>query len=901
MYHLILVVSLGLFLTSCADDLTENLAVQNVPLSVQVMEELNSLDPLKSYKTASNMSPNFRLGAALKASDLAAGGNVSALAAANFDEVVDAGIMQYAACVSDDGTMTFSNVEDFVATAQKVGVGVYGQSLIWHGQQRPKYIQALFDNRGREIKEQKQKEKEKEKEESGQQTLPTQIVYEPVACENEDLTKLTEFPYYVMGYTPEFDAEKGLLSVSPGDWYQYFIADHIPTEAGESYAIEVVIKGEGTGSFNANMGWGWGEGESTSTTVKFTEEWETVRFDFAGPVNGTSCNVVFQPGGLATTFYVRSIKVLHKTEQTGPIATTVYDDDLTQTASFPWYVMGYTPEYDAVHGLNSVSPGDWYQYFIADHITTVAGDKYAIEVEIKGEGTGSFNANMGWGWGEGESTSTTVKFTDAWTTERFDFAGPVGGTSCNVVFQPGALETTFYVRRIKVIHYETPAIESDEDEPESLWKNMVVNSDLEGDDLSAFVAKISPDAAATANVVAGEGVDGSKCIKLTVPPVVTNDYESQLWFSTPDFYPEGTVIKVSFDYKADKEAKVATQAHGDPGGDHYNHYAFAGDVNFTTEWQHFEKTVTLDGDMAKTDNGGFRSCTFNLSVAEQTTYYFDNLKMEIEEKIPAGEISSDEKVAILTKAMSEWIEGIMGAAGSSVQAWTVINEPIAESGDDGNGNYPLQHADAPNSNGNDAGETYFWQDLLGDVEYARMAVADARKAYKGNASDLLLFVNDYNLNNDADDNKKCKSLIAWIAKWEADGKTKIDGIGTELHLTCYEDAASNTKKQAAITKMFELLAASKKLVRVSALDIDFQNKSGKTLQVHELTDEQQQQMADLYKFVIKTYLEKVPSAQQYGICKWSIIDSGNQPKGLWTDQFRRKLTFKGFAEGLSGK
>ncbi len=141
----------------------------------------------------------------------------------------------------------------------------------------------------------------------------------------------------------------------------------------------------------------------------------------------------------------------------------------------------------------------------------------------------------------------------------------------------------------------------------------------------------------------------------------------------------------------------------------------------------------------------------------------------------------------------------------------------------------------------------------------------------------------------------------WVEKWEADGKTKIDGIGTELHLACYDDAATNTKKKEAVAKMFELLAASKKLVRVSALDIDFKDKSGKSLQVHELTDAQQQQMADLYKFVIKTYLEKVPSAQQYGICKWSIIDSGNQPKGLWTDQFRRKLTFKGFAEGLSGK
>jgi len=303
------------------------------------------------------------------------------------------------------------------------------------------------------------------------------------------------------------------------------------------------------------------------------------------------------------------------------------------------------------------------------------------------------------------------------------------------------------------------------------------------------------------------------------------------------------------------------------------------------------------------NNGQSHSLAFNLNDGDgvANTFYFDNITLTVEQKLPAGEIAPEEKVTILTKVMREWIEGLMGAAGSSVLAWNVVSEPIAETGDDGKGNYPLQHADAANTNGSAAGETFFWQDYLGDLEYVRMAVADAREAYKGNASDLKLFVNDYNLNNDADDNKKCKSLIAWVEKWEADGKTKIDGIGTELHLTCYEDAATNTKKQEALAKMFDLLAASKKLVKVTALDIAFQDKSGKSLQVHELTDAQQQQMADLYKFVVKTYLEKVPTAQQFGICQWTLIDSNNLPKGLWTDQFRRKLTFKGFAEGLSGK
>lgn len=62
----------------------------------------------------------------------------------------------------------------------------------------------------------------------------------------------------------------------------------------------------------------------------------------------------------------------------------------------------------------------------------------------------------------------------------------------------------------------------------------------------------------------------------------------------------------------------------------------------------------------------------------------------------------------------------------------------------------------------------------------RIAVAAAHKYYaeNGGTNPLRLFVNDYNLESDWDDNKKVKSLVHWIEKWEADGVTKIDGIGT---------------------------------------------------------------------------------------------------------------------------
>ena len=58
---------------------------------------------------------------------------------------------------------------------------------------------------------------------------------------------------------------------------------------------------------------------------------------------------------------------------------------------------------------------------------------------------------------------------------------------------------------------------------------------------------------------------------------------------------------------------------------------------------------------------------------------------------------------------------------------------------------------------------------------------------RADSQDTKLFINDYNLESDWDNNMKLKSLIEWIKRWEADGVTKIDGIGTQMHISCYVD------------------------------------------------------------------------------------------------------------------
>jgi GH35 family endo-1,4-beta-xylanase len=882
-YYYLAALSLGL-LSSCADDLTQNMTVESVPLSVQVMEELKNLEPLKSYKTASNMSQNFKIGGAVSAEDFAKGGNIGALASANLDEVTTKTEMLYGSCVADDGATDFGNVNTLVDAAKKANVGVFGSALIWNSNQRPAYYQALFDKRGEQIKEEKIKE---------MGDLPKQTVFEPVEYDKSDLTKITEFPFFVMGYTPEFSAENGLISVHPGSWYQYFIADGIKTVPGETYAIEVEIRGEGEGSFKANMGWGWGEGESTSTTVSFTDQWEKKQFEFADPVGKESCNVVFQPGGLTTTFYVKSIKILHKTEQAGPVEVTVYESDLTKVTSFPFFVMGYTPEYDAENGLNSVHPGSWYQYFIADQIPTKAGEKYGIEVEIRGEGAGSFKANMGWGWGEGESTSTTVSFTDQWETKKFEFADPVGKESCNVVFQPGGLTTTFYVRNIKVIHYEVPSLEP---EATTIEKNIVENSDCEGSENGNYVVRIK-NAGGDVNASFSDGGKSGKCIKIDVAAKVDNPWDNQFFITVPDFKdiidPESKV-ELKMDVKAAVAQKISVQTHAAPG----DYVGGFGDINAETDW----KTFTLKASMPKhAEKGQSYSLAFNLNDGDgvANTFYLDNITLTIEEKIPAGEISGEEKSKILTNVIDNWVKGLMDNTSGYVKAWDVVSDPVSDGAVQKDGGYGLQSTDKPNTK-KEYKDVFFWQDYLGDVDYVRYAVSAARRHFKGAKEDLKLFVNDYGLDSDP---KKCESLVKWLGKWEND-TVKIDGIGVQLHLTCSENESDNTTTISNISTMLSTLAATGKLVRISELDVVFKDNSGAEVKVS--SDDYkakgcEEKIGAFYKSVIAAYLSGVPSAQQYGICQWSLIDENDLPKGLWSDKFLRKQTFKGFADGLSGK
>ena len=275
-------------------------------------------------------------------------------------------------------------------------------------------------------------------------------------------------------------------------------------------------------------------------------------------------------------------------------------------------------------------------------------------------------------------------------------------------------------------------------------------------------------------------------------------------------------------------------------------------------------------------------------------------------------LTAEQKRDTLIWAMDRWIAGMMEATNGYVTAWDVVNEALSGGGNDGSGNYVLQNYENNNISdpSNVSSGVFYWQAFMGDLVYVRTAVASARKHFKGNADELKLFINDYNLESDWDDNKKVKSLVKWIEKWEADGVTKIDGIGTQMHISCFENASIQKNIENHVVNMFKIMAASGKLCRISELDMGYvrgSNRWGSALKTSQLTEEEHQKMADFYEFIVKKYFEIIPVEQQYGICQWCLTDApsnsgwrGGEPVGIWTEKFKkRKAAYIGFANGLS--
>jgi GH35 family endo-1,4-beta-xylanase len=193
------------------------------------------------------------------------------------------------------------------------------------------------------------------------------------------------------------------------------------------------------------------------------------------------------------------------------------------------------------------------------------------------------------------------------------------------------------------------------------------------------------------------------------------------------------------------------------------------------------------------------------------------------------------------------IQTIAGHFKGKVRGWDVINEMFS----DGPAGAIRNNTNTANATSNDI---FVWSEYLGR-DFGVKAFTYAAEADPA----AKLFINDYNLEFST---AKLDSLIAYVAEIRGRG-AKVDGIGTQMHVNI------NTNKDA-IDNHFKKLAATGLLVHVSEMDIGVNTSNASSIM---FTDALETTQAEMYNYIITSYMRNVPKAQRYGVTIWGLLDN----------------------------
>lgn len=273
------------------------------------------------------------------------------------------------------------------------------------------------------------------------------------------------------------------------------------------------------------------------------------------------------------------------------------------------------------------------QPFVLDWFNTTEGEDYVIRVWLKAEMDGSANLAIGT-WSTSGSATIEFKQSDDFVMYSINHTAAVTSTGNDehILWQMGSTVGTVYIQKVQIL-------QMGEDKPVlseyGTWKPLINNSDMEGEDVSSFFAKIDRDGTEpvpNAVISDGVGVDGSRGILVAATAKVDQAWDNQFWFRFNEPLEANAKYRVKFDYKADASGDIATQAHAEPGD--YIHYEMFGNISFTGDWKTYENNDgKVSSSQAKNSSGNkFQSVAFNLNdIAAANNYYFDNIYFDLYE------------------------------------------------------------------------------------------------------------------------------------------------------------------------------------------------------------------------------------------------------------------------------
>ena len=361
--------------------------------------------------------------------------------------------------------------------------------------------------------------------------------------------------------------------------------------------------------------------------------------------------------------------------------TPIYTIDYSTYQGFPFYVMGYVPEFDngcmtdfgagfgyktdaemedftggtevgtvttqggAVYHKVQLDAPAWHQYFIADGIGTKIDGKYKVVAKVKASAAVSINVNMGWGWGAGEQASQTVSIPDGADFQEvtWEYEG-IGGANCNLVAQPGGSTETIEWLSLEVYQWEKEGGRVPE------WLEDIENGDAETPWTAEQAAIAYNDMEKNFTICAWSKEKGHNMNEagdawnpfvapIVVDPLDENNHaflcdgqpattegdasswDNQFWIQSKHAWKSGLTMKIKFRYMASQDVTCNTQFHKQTPSDYLIWHSI-GDITFSQTWQTFDKDMSIGDDMA----GGW-SIAFNLnsSVKDAVKFYFDDL------------------------------------------------------------------------------------------------------------------------------------------------------------------------------------------------------------------------------------------------------------------------------------
>lgn len=537
------------------------------------------------------------------------------------------------------------------------------------------------------------------------------------------------------------------------------------------------------------------------------------------------------------------------------------------------------------------SGGEWSTQLHSSNVTAIAGHQYEISFYIRAEADGgeiriSFdNMSNGYPWVNGAKFAypntnwTRVVYNT--TTVGSEFTAT--GTPITFNFDMGQTADMIYyvdINTLQVIDLDA--------EPAEI--NLIANGGFEEGELTNWNVA---NAGAGITVVESEKTAGSYAAQLVAGSASSNDWDLQLQTDAVSLTAGGNYT-LSFYIKSDVAGKGRISFPG-----FKNEWPWM-DWTGTGAGSHFETSATwmlVSVDLNEVAYGSGSTSvkiSFDLGQIPDVTYFIDDVKLIEKAAVTrtaitrAGPIviekTDEEKKALITSAMETWITSMVDHCKGRVNMWDVVNEPIGD-------NLKLRGVDeVPAEVGS---QEFYWGQYMGK-EYALKAFQYAR------ATDptAKLFINDYNLEVNTG---KLTTLINY-AKWidEQHGSPIVDGIGTQMHLI----SSSITREQ--IDAMFKTMAATGKLVRVTELDVRIEG-SEPASQITP-TAAQLEKQALVYQWVIESYKENVPAAQQSGITVWTLTDNAreheywlkNDAPNLFDKDYGRKYAYKGVCDGIAG-